>query len=387
MSSIIHAAKSLLILTGAAAVFVVTVRAQSPGVAPSEANHFIETPKGWVHPRTAWGDPDLTGIWPIAHGLNLVRSCPRAGGPGRGGAPAPAPAATAAPPCDPNNIPLFKSEAVYAAEVERALGIRKTGDNATQALAKGDFGAALQGGVTDPTFPERQTSMIVDPPNGKLPELTPEGKRRSALMKSSWAAAGETGQIWDKPEDFDSWDRCITRGMPSSMMPYRYNNGIEIFQAPGMVVLSLEMIHEDRIVYTDGRQPLKPVFKAYMGEPRGRWEGNTLVVTTTNYKEGPSGTNIGVFGSPAGNRFPVSDQMTTTERFTRVNDTTILYEMKIEDPVVMVQPYTIRYPLRLNNSYEWWEYNCHEGNRTIRDYITSSRKERANAQSESGQSK
>jgi len=387
MSSIIHAAKSLLILTGAAAVFVVTVRAQSPGVAPSEANHFIETPKGWVHPRTAWGDPDLTGIWPIAHGLNLVRSCPRAGGPGRGGAPAPAPAATAAPPCDPNNIPLFKSEAVYTAEVERALGIRKTGDNATQALAKGDFGAALQGGVTDPTFPERQTSMIVDPPNGKLPELTPEGKRRSALMKSSWAAAGETGQIWDKPEDFDSWDRCITRGMPSSMMPYRYNNGIEIFQAPGMVVLSLEMIHEDRIVYTDGRQPLKPVFKAYMGEPRGRWEGNTLVVTTTNYKEGPSGTNIGVFGSPAGNRFPVSDQMTTTERFTRLNDTTILYEMKIEDPVVMVQPYTIRYPLRLNNSYEWWEYNCHEGNRTIRDYITSSRKERANAQSESGQSK
>jgi hypothetical protein len=77
--------------------------------------------------------------------------------------------------------------------------------------------------------------MIVEPANGKLPELTPEGKRRSALMKSSWAAAGETAQIWDAPEDFDSWDRCITRGMPSSMMPYRYNNGIEIFQAPGMV--------------------------------------------------------------------------------------------------------------------------------------------------------
>src|SRR5262245_26884682 len=95
MSSIIRAAKSLLIVAGAAAVFLVTVRAQSgaasvpsPGVAPSEANHFIETPKGWVQPRTAWGDPDLTGVWPIAHGLNLVRSCPRAGGPGRGG-PAP----------------------------------------------------------------------------------------------------------------------------------------------------------------------------------------------------------------------------------------------------------------------------------------------------------
>src|SRR5687768_6824497 len=122
MLPIIRAAKSLLIFAGAAAVFVVTVQAQSgaaqgasPGVAPSEANHFIETPKGWVHPRTAWGDPDLTGIWPIAHGLNLVRTCPRGGGPGRGGpagaggarggtAPAPAaPAvAPAGPPCDPN---------------------------------------------------------------------------------------------------------------------------------------------------------------------------------------------------------------------------------------------------------------------------------------------
>ena len=390
----------------AAGLFVVAASAQapnfapSPGVAPSEANHFIETPKGWVHPRTAWGDPDLTGVWPIAHGLNLVRTCPRGGGPGRGGpggapgrgaAPAPAPAAPAAapaaPPCDPNNPPLFKTAEVYQAEVDRALGIRKAGDAATQALAAGNFGAALQGGVTDPTFPERQTSMIVDPPTGKLPELTAEGRRRAALMKSSWQTPDETTEIpppgskqklaiWDHWEDFDSWDRCITRGMPTSMMPYRYNNGITIFQAPGMVVLSLEMIHEDRIVYTDGRAPLKATQKMYMGEPRGRWEGNTLVITTTNYKEGPSGTNIGVFGSPQGNRWPVSDQMKTTERLTRLNDNTILYEMKVEDPVIMAQPYTIRYPLRLNNSYEFWEYNCHEGNRTIRDYINGSRKQR-----------
>ena len=275
----------------AAGLFVAAISAQapnfspSPGVAPSEANHFIETPKGWVHPRTAWGDPDLTGIWPIAHGLNLVRTCPRGGGPGRGGPAGAAPAtAPAAPPCDPNNPPLFKTAEAYQAEVDRALGVRKTGDAAAQALAAGNIGAALQSGASDPTFPERQTSMIVDPPNGKLPELTAEGKRRSALMKSSWAATGETADIpppgsnlklqtWDAPEDFDSWDRCITRGMPTSMMPYRYNNGINIIQAPGMVVLSLEMIHEDRIVYTDGRAPLKAVHKHYMGEPRGRWEG------------------------------------------------------------------------------------------------------------------
>jgi hypothetical protein len=386
MPFIVRRAKYPCLLALAAAVFASTVRAQSTGVAPSEANHFIETPKGWVHPKTAWGDPDLTGIWPIAHGLNLVRSCPRAGGPGgRGAAAAPAPAtAPAAPPCDPNTLPLFKTEAAYKADVDRALGVRKAGDNATQALARGDFGAALQGGVVDPTFPERQTSMIVEPANGKLPELTPEGKRRSALMKSSWSLGPTEVQTWDSPEDFDSWDRCITRGMPTSMMPYRYNNGIQIFQAPGMIVLSLEMIHEDRIIYTDGRAPLEPVHKHYMGEPRGRWEGNTLVVTTTNYREGPSGTNIGVFGSPSGNRFPVSDQMKTTERFTRLNDSTILYEMKVEDPVIMAQPYTVRYPLRLDNTYEWWEYNCHEGNRTIRDYINASRAERAKALKENG---
>jgi len=394
MDFIWKTARRVVLGACAAGLFVAAASAQapnfspSPGVAPSEANHFIETPKGWVHPRTAWGDPDLTGIWPIAHGLNLVRTCPRAGGPGRGGPAGAAPAtAPAASPCDPNNPPLFKTAEAYQAEVDRALGVRKTGDAAAQALAAGNIGAALQSGASDPTFPERQTSMIVDPPNGKLPELTAEGKRRSALMKSSWAATGETADIpppgsnlklqtWDAPEDFDSWDRCITRGMPTSMMPYRYNNGIDIIQAPGMVVLSLEMIHEDRIVYTDGRAPLKAVHKQYMGEPRGRWEGHTLVITTTNYREGPSGTNIGVFGSPNGNRWPVSDQMKTTERLTRLNDNTILYEMKIEDPVIMVQPYTVRYPLRLNNSYEWWEYNCHEGNRTIRDYINSSRKQR-----------
>ena len=138
-------------------------------------------------------------------------------------------------------------------------------------------------------------------------------------MRSSWSLGPQEKQIWDNPADFDSWDRCITRGMPTSMMPYRYNNGINIFQAPGMVVLSLEMIHEDRIIYTDGRAPLKPVHKHYMGEPRGHWEGTTLVVETTNYKPGPSGTNLGVYGTPAGipggNRWPVSEQMKTTERF------------------------------------------------------------------------
>ena len=284
MHSIIRAARHMAIGGVGAGLFAATLSAQSSILGkPSEANHFIETPAGWEHPKTPWGEPDLSGIWPIPAGINLERCA--GGGRGRGGAP-----------CDPDKVWLTEEE--YAARV-KALS---QPDRATRALAEGDFGAALQGGVTDPQFPARQTSTIMDPPNGRLPELTPEGKRRSALMKSSWALPGEK-QTWDHWEDFDSWDRCITRGMPTSMMAYRYNNGVRIFQAPGMVVLSLEMIHEDRIIYTDGRPPLTSAHKHYMGEPRGRWEGNTLVVTTTNYKPGPSGTNIGVYGSPAGNRW------------------------------------------------------------------------------------
>jgi hypothetical protein len=375
MDSSFRAARSVALGILGAAWFAITAGAQVQLGSPNEANHFIETPRGWVHPKTAWGEPSLEGTWPIPAGINLERSCPRAGG--RGGAGAAAPAAPAAPPCDPLNLPAWITPEQLAAR-QKTLS---EPDASTTALESGNFGRALLSGVTDPQTAVRQTSTIVDPPNGRLPGLTPEGLRRSALMRSSWSLSPEEVQTWDAVEDFDSWDRCITRGMPTSMMAYRYNNGIKILQAPGMVVLSLEMIHEDRIIYTDGRAPLKPVHRHYMGEPRGRWEGNTLVVETTNYRPGPSGTNLGVYGTPSGiaggNRWPVSEQMKTTERFTRLNNDYILYEMKVDDPIVMTRPYTVRFPIRQDSEYEWWEYACHEGNRTIRDYITTSRFERA----------
>jgi hypothetical protein len=340
-----------------AGLFVATLSGQSILGPPSEANHFVETPKGWVHPKTAWGDPDLTGMWPISFvGTVPLERCANAR---RGG-----------PPCDVTKA--WNTEEEYKAALARA----GQPDRSTQALSRGNYGAALLSGVTDPTVPQRQTSLIVDPPNGKLPEMTAEGKRLGAMMKSSWALPGET-QTWDQPEDFDSWDRCITRGMPSSMMPYRYNNGLRIVQAPGYVVLDLEMIHDSRIVPLDNRPPLPSNILQYMGESRGHWEGNTLVVVTTNYHPGPSATNIGVMGSPGGNRVPVSPQMKTTERFTRLNDEMMLYELKTEDPVVWTRPWTVRYPLLLQPKYDWWEYACHEGNSVIPNYISASRAERA----------
>jgi hypothetical protein len=196
-------------------------------------------------------------------------------------------------------------------------------------------------------------------------------------MRSGWALPGEN-PTYDRPQDFDSWDRCITRGMPSSMMPYRYNGGFRILQAPGYVVFQLEMIHEARVVPTDGRAPLEPEITQYLGESRGRWEGTTLVVETTHFAQGPPLINLAVAGSPPGNRFPYSSEMKTTERIVRLNDDWWLYEITTEDPVVLTRPFTVRYPMRNDAEYFMPEYACHENNTIVPNYVRSNRHERAN---------
>jgi hypothetical protein len=358
----------LLLGIATAALFVVIISAQD-AVPPSEKNMFVGTPAGWKHPKTAWGDPDLQGTWPIS----FVGSVPleRCAG-GRAGGPS-------APPCDTNKA--FLTEEEYKSRLDAAAG---RGDRYAAAMKSGDLGRAFNAGNTDPTTPQRQTSLIVDPPNGKLPAMTEEGKRLSALMRSSWATSDSEVLTFDSEHDFDTWDRCITRGMPASMFPFRYNNGVQIIQTPGYVVLNLEMIHDARIIPLGNRPPLSPKITEWMGESRGHWEGNTLVIVTTNFKPGASATNIGVMGSPQGNRFPTSEKMKITERLTRVNDQMMIYEITTEDPVVITRPWTARFPLRLDNSYVWWEYACHEGNRTIPDYISASRAERAQQAKEAG---
>jgi hypothetical protein len=366
--SAVHRTTIRLVTSGVATtLFAVVAAGQAPrqaaaGHAPSEANLFIETPAGWKTPRTAWGDPDLQGTWPISYvgGVPLERCAGGLGG--RGGAPP--------PPCDPQKA--FYTDEEYRTRLGASAG---RGDRYADAIKSGNFGGAFQAGVVDPTVVQRQTSLIVDPPNGRLPEMTDEGKRLSALMRSSWALPDET-PTYDSEFDFDTWDRCITRGMPASMFPFRYNNGVQIIQAPGYVILNMEMIHEARIVPIGG-PATNPAIKQWLGVSRGRWEGATLVIETTNFKAGASATNIGVVGSPPGNRFPTSERMKTTERLARLNDQMMVYEITTEDPVVIRRPWTARFPLKLDNGYKWWEYACHEGNRAIPDYISTSRAERA----------
>jgi hypothetical protein len=224
--------------------------------------------------------------------------------------------------------------------------------------------ARLEGQGAEIGEPNRLTSLVVEPENGRLPPLTGEGRRRAAAMTSTWSE-----MLFDHFEHFNALDRCITRGMPASMFPFMYNSGIEILQAPGYVVIRLELVHEARIIPLDGRPPLSPAIRQWMGEPRGRWEGNTLVVETTNF----NGRTPMLIVGPGGNAVPTSGSLRVVERLTRVADDTIDYEIAVEDPVVLTGPWKAAFPWKRTPDYEIYEYACHEGNEVIRNVLSNSR--------------
>ena len=307
----------------------------------------------WQHPRTEWGDPDLQGMWPI---INLISTPFQR-------------------PVDDKGNPIygdrrFLTDEEYAATQER-LAARD--ERYKQEIASNKMGMGHWAEASHSNDAARLTSLLVEPTNGRFPELTDRGKELASKMSSSWSA-----KVFDKPTDFDTWDRCITRGLPPSMFPFNYNNGIEIHQAPGYVVIRLEMIHEARIVPVDGRPQIDPAIKQWMGESRGHWEGNTLVVETTRFNGIGGMTNVGIPGSPRGDT-PTTTNMKITERFTRVGDDTIEYEMYVEDPEVLTQPWKAAYPMQRDDSYQFFEYACHEDNTAVRNFITTSRYERAQA--------
>lgn len=358
--------RGLLSATGTAAILVATAHAQiddSIRGAASEANHFVATPDGWEHPMTPWGEPDIQATMNMMQASRIpLERCANSYRPG-------------SPPCDMDKKWLTEDE--YNERME-AAGLRV--DRTQDLLAEGDITTAFRQ-RSDPSIPQRQTNLIVDPSDGMLPALTPEAKRMAYVYGSDWALPGENIDFQSQA-DFDSWDRCITRGMPSMMMPYRYNGGFKIHQTPGYVIFDIEMIHEARIIPTDGRAPLDSAIGQWLGESRGHWEGTTLVVETTNYRDGLEINNplmnLAVMGSPPGNRFWASDQMKTTERITRLNDDTWLYEITTEDPLVLTEPFTVRYPMHHDPDYWWPEYACHEDNTIVRNYVETNRYERAN---------
>jgi hypothetical protein len=166
--------------------------------------------------------------------------------------------------------------------------------------------------------------------------------------------------------DLDYYDRCISRGVLGSMLPVVYNNGTEIVQAPGYVVIRYEMIHDARVIPLDGRAALPSTFRHYTGEPRGHWEGDVLVVETTNFNGA-----IGVTGN--GRLQPASDQLRMVERFTRTGPDTIQYEATMHDLKTWTGPWKVSFPLVRDDRYGFYEYACHEGNNAMRNILSGAR--------------
>jgi hypothetical protein len=299
------------------------------------AHNGSPVPASWSSPKTPWGDPDLQGVWSsddASFGISR--------GGGRGGGPAP--------------TGLYLDDEQYAARVKQIQqGVVNAEQNATSTF-RNDFARRAF----------RQTSYIVDPPTGVMPQPTPEARKRARI--------GDRGTFGDGPfntfDDFTLYDRCITRGIWGSVARVIYGNGNRIVQAPGVVAITYEMIHDTRVIHTDGRPRLNDGIRQYLGSSRGWWDGDTLVVETTNLTDQ---TSIGLNG----NGLRHSDTMTMVERIRRVADDMVQYQLTVNDPVTYPTPFTMSIPLTPLDGGVILPYECHEGNQAVRNSLSGERAE------------
>ena len=209
----------------------------------------------------------------------------------------------------------------------------------------------------------------MDPPDGRLPSLTPEAQKRVENARAQDRLHG-----FDGPESLGMWVRCITVGLP--MLPGPYNNSIQIVQAPGYVVVLREMIHEARIIPTDGRPHVPPSIRVYGGDPRGHWEGDTLVVDTTNFTD-----KYNYFRGRDYPREAFTPGLHLIERFTRSDANTLNYEATVDDPAAFTRPWTVKFPMTAIES-PVFEYACHEGNYGMTDMLAGARADEKKAAEE-----
>ena len=202
------------------------------------------------------------------------------------------------------------------------------------------------------------TSMVIEPADGRVPAITPEARARRRPGDQGSFGVGP----WDKVQDFSLYDRCITRGMIGSWMPAVYGNGARIIQTPDSVVIGYEMVHDTRVIPLDGRQHLSPALKQLMGDSRAHYEGDTLVIESSNFTDR---TNLG------GARH--SESLKITERFTRIDPEMIDWEVHVEDPATFAAPWTMRLTVTRQPGYEIYEYGCHEGNNAMRNALSAER--------------
>ena len=290
-------------------------------------------------PENTGCDPDLQGIWPGNMGTPMER---------------------------PDSV---KGRSEFSDE-EFAQRLRRA-QTAVKADLQEFVAEGTQPGIGPPSYwtergkPSRQTSLIVDPPDGKLPPLTAE---EQAFRKTTQRPRDNS-----QPADMNIYVRCLTRGLLGSIIPVVYNNGNQIVQSPGYVVIRNEMIHEARVIPLDGRSHVGPGVRQFLGDSRGHWEGNTLVIETTNFTDKDSiGSNGAGYAGDPGHH---SADMKVVEKLTRVAPDRINYEATVIDPKTWTKPYTLLIPLQQDNNYLYADYACHEGNYAMRDILMGARLE------------
>jgi hypothetical protein len=289
----------------------------------------------YTTPRTPWGDPDLQGNY-----TNLWEA----------GTPFERPDQFAG-----RRLEDIKGEELAA--IRRGIQERTR----TEQLA-GDIGGTRWIWLDSHDHAKGGMAwFVVDPPDGKIPPLTAEARARQAARAEARKKSGRGPA--DSYTDRSLYDRCISRGVPGSMMPAIYGNSYQIVQAPGYVVIRYEMIHEARVIPIGDSQHLPATMRSYMGDARGRWEGQTLVVETTNIRD-----EIAYRGSNGAT-------LKLVERFTPVARDKVRWEVTVNDPSTWVRPWTFAMPLTLDNSEPLFDYECHEGNYAMSNILSAARAE------------
>ena len=308
-----------------------------------------QAPAGYTAPRTPWGDPDIQGLFTTDDELGVPFERPAAMG---------------------------TRQTVTDAEFadREAQAARQAANDAEEFIAPpaapagraGGRGGNPEGGggVGPPNHwlergkPSRRTSIVIDPPDGRIPFLNAEAQKRSTVAVN----ARTSGQKpYDGPEALDLYDRCITRGLPHVIFPTIYNNTSQIVQGPGYVAIRYEMIHDTRVIPIGNAPHISSSMKQYFGDSRGHWEGDTLVVDVANF---PANI-VNYRGAGPG--------LHLTEKFRRINADTVRYEVTVSDPATFSRPWTAALHLRHSDQPDVFEYACHEGNYAMRNILSGAR--------------
>ena len=304
----------------------------------------------WKVPRTPWGHPDLQGVWTSDDLQGVPVERPKEYGTRR-----------------------FLTEQEMAerdGRVTRLIESAATGERPKEgfwASQRGVDAAAVPANWVE--FARRAsalTSLVSDPPDGRIPALTEEARRLAASQPSY------TNMRPQSYKDMTWYDRCVSRGVTAGFFPSIYGNGSEFVQTPDTVAIRYEMIHETRLIPLsslngDNRPRNSAKMRSYMGEPRGHWEGDTLVVETKNF----IGGRLAISGAP------YSEDLTLVERFRRTGPQTLEYSVTVNDPRTYTAPWTATFPLTAEPGYQIFEYACHEGNYAMRNRLSAARAEEA----------